>query len=240
MYTFQYLVEQVIALTVRPDMGFVEDGGDGRIPLAVAASLRTLHSKDFFKKDIATVRYIFPEANYVLELLTDALPRYRNLSYVRKWDPSMDTSLNNPSSSTDAQNSIVPNMYDGGGYQVIPQSLNLLTRIDPSDIFDGYHTEKQDIFYLAGSSIAIRSSTLLEQIQLGYFAYPEIKSADRYAATHTWMMDVYPDAIIQHAANWVFVQIGKQDVARAMTSRDGTLTEQIDNLMRSEATEVGV
>lgn len=240
--TFEEIVNEVISLLVREDMTFVEDGGDGRIPRAVATALRTMHSKDFFKKDIVKAQYNLPDqaANYVLEIPTLSFPRYRNVSYLRKWDVSLNTALNDISSTSAAADSVLPNLYDSSGFQVIPASLNLLDRIDASDIFDRYHTEKQDIFYLAGDTIFVRSSTILQTLLVGYYEHPYINSANKYAATHTWMMDEYPDVLIQHAANWGFVQIGKQDVARAMTSPNGTLTEQIDILLRSEATEVGI
>lgn len=79
-----------------------------------------------------------------------------------------------------------------------------LTILTPEEVLDEYGTAKEDICYLAGSQIEIRSSTEDEFMLLGCYIHPNITEAN-YSS---WIALDHPFAIVYEAAANIFKQTG--------------------------------
>jgi len=227
---FQELVAQVVVDTNRPDMGFVTDGGSGEIPNAVCSAILALHAKDKFYKDIVTSQVKFDSAAYIQTIDTQALPRFKDLKYFRKNDPSFAQFQQDPTV-------MQPLLFYGYGGYSVPQTITAATKlikcIDVSEIFDDYGAERLDVAYQAGSTIFIKSSTALLYGLIGYVAYPNIDQTNFGANMNSWIMNEFPYAIIYWASAKIFASIGQQEMSRAYTSQTGLVTEQVDLLMKN-------
>lgn len=213
--TFDEIVAAVIIDTTRPDMGpvlpFTTDmltypgGGDNRIPARVAAVTLALHSMDFFYKDIQTSMISFPVPAYILTLDTRLMPRFRSLSYLRKFDISMEQFQLNPL--------LQPPLYDSLGNSISPTELNLLEVLtNPNDIFDSYHAERTDVCYQVGSNIQIKSSNPLAQALVGWYAYPNLDW--QHSLYSSWIADEYGQAVVDATVSSIFSTVGKQEQSR--------------------------
>lgn len=208
---FSDLVAQVINDSVREDMGFVSDGGDGRIPNAVFASTLYLHHLENFWKDIITVDVIFDNpTQYIQTLDRRVLKRFRSISYFRKWDPNYENEQLDPAT--------LPPLFNGTSITNINLALKHLQIIDlgTGGIFDSYGTERQDVCYAAGDTIFIKSSTPLSQGKLGYYSSPFLDISNVGNSYHSWIADEYPWAIIYHAEASIFTTTGDLDRAREL------------------------
>src|SRR5512139_3972949 len=84
-----------------------------------------------------------------------------------------------------------------------------LSYIEPSDIFDSYNIAKEDVWYLAGEVIQIRSSTAFTDLLVGFYNNPTTLP-DSYSS---WIADLHPYAIILEAAASVLGMIGNLEDA---------------------------
>lgn len=205
---FQELVAKVILNTNRPDLGFTADGGDGQIPNAVLSATQSLHTMDFFWRDLVSVDLVFDAAAYIQTLDVRVLPRFRALGYFRKWDPSYNSSQQDPN--------ILPPLYSGASMINQSLSLKMLKTVDLGGLFDSYGTELQDVCYAAGDTLFIKSSTNLSMGKLSYYAYPSLNTTDVGVGYSSWIADNHPYAIIAMAEQFISVQTGDMDKAREM------------------------
>lgn len=215
---FAELVEKVCTEVDRPDMTFTADGGSGEAVNAVLASTITLHSREFYWRDVVPLQAKFDYAAYIQSIDLAVLPRFRRMNYVRKWVPTFQASQLNPATTPPAN-------YTSG--------LNFLTQVTPDNVIDNYGLEKTDTWYAAGNSLYIKSSTLLNYALIAYYALPRLVpgSDDRYAIYDSWIATTYPWAIIYHAASKLFTMAGQQDMSRKYDSPagrndDGGLVQQ--------------
>lgn len=88
--------------------------------------------------------------------------------------------------------------YEGG------EATSFLKVVSPDNVLDAYGASKQDICYLAGEVIQIKSSTSLTDFIVGYYANP-VTAEDTYKS---WIADMHPFAIVEDAAAQVFKMIG--------------------------------
>lgn len=77
-------------------------------------------------------------------------------------------------------------------------------------LFDTYRCEYLNYFFIAGSTLVIKSVQSPDYLDLTYYAYPIVPSVTTDTIT-SWIADQYPDAIIEEAAGTVFKMIGKDD-----------------------------
>lgn len=78
------------------------------------------------------------------------------------------------------------------------------TMLTPEETLDDYGVNRENIVYLAGSFIEIRSTTLDQYMLLGCYIHPDVKEA-----TYTsWIAEDHPFAIVYEAAANVFKQTG--------------------------------
>lgn len=206
------IVAQVISTTNRPDLGFVADGGDAQIPNAVFASTMAMHTRDFYWRDIVAADVIFDAGSYIQTLDKQTMPRFRAISYFRKWDPSFAAMQLNPT--------ILPPLYTNAAIGAVNADLALkelkIIDLGHDGVFDSYDTERQDVVYGAGSTIFIKSSTLLTQGKIGYYAYPMLDVSNAGAGYSSWIADEYPWAIIHHACYIISTNTGDLDKAREL------------------------
>lgn len=89
------------------------------------------------------------------------------------------------------------------------EATGFLTLVTPTNTFDSYGISKEDICYLAGSLIQIRSSTSLTDFLIGFFQNPTT-NPDLY---DSWIGTLYPNAIVEEACAKVFKMIGFDEQA---------------------------
>jgi hypothetical protein len=154
--------------------------------LAVKSATLQLHRSEFFYKDILEVALKFDTKDYLQTIDYRALfPRYRALKYLRKFDPSKGS--------------------DGVG-----AFINIST---PDEVLDSYGIQKNDICYVAGSVIQLRSSTELEYAIIGIYQNPNVDPAN-YSS---WIADESMYAVVYKAASIVFGTV-LGDTARMQTN----------------------
>jgi hypothetical protein len=230
---FQELVNAVIIETARPDLGLLSQGGTGEIPQQVKASILTLHSLDYFYKDIRPAELVFGVAAYIQSLDTNDLPRFRSLSYFRKNDPSLASYQQNPQ--------LTPPFLSGSDNTVTAARTGVLKLITPNDFLDEFGAEKTDVFYQAGNTVYMKSSTILKYGLLGFYQYPDIRVTDTvgsYDESHftSWIATELPFAPIFHAANAIMVKKGDNEKAR---KAEVMVTEQVGILRNSNIVAEG-
>lgn len=197
------LVNKVYIETNRPDL-------TAETLQAVLSSTLKMHGLDYFRKDIKTAQVQFDSTAYLQTLDTDALARFKAISYIRKWGPEANSYALNPNS--------LPPMYGYSNGSVFGwnQTVDYLAAIEPDDIFDDYGAEKRDVYYQAGSTLMMKSSTSLLNLLVGWYAYPDIQE-ETY---NSWIAKEYPYAIIYDAASAILQKTGMQEVARKYDSTD--------------------
>ena len=156
----------------------------GQTLTAVRSATLKLHQSDYYYKDLRETGVSFVSALYVQQLEYRPLfPKWRALKYVRK---------------TDVDGT------DTGAF---------LELVVPENVLDNYKQNRNDICYVAGEVIQIRSSTQVQYIILGRYDNPDITQA----GYDSWIALDHPYAIVFEAASTVFKMIGDTDQFAAYT-----------------------
>lgn len=266
--TLAEMIDAVVSDTNRPDLGTVASGGDGQIPRAVFSATLSLHTIEYFYKDIVEINTIFPVSAYLQTLDTSTIPRYRALAYFRKWVPSTDSSggfgvgsfgnmgFGNPNltevaglwrnTSIPFSSSLLPPGIDWNG---VTEDLifRMIETVDLGGLFDSYGKQKQDVCYAAGTAIQIKSSTSLEAGKLGFYQYPSLDMEHNGVGYSSWIAREYPFAIIYSADAIIFANTGENEAARNLTRPSnyrtgdvgGLVTQHISSLKSSNIESVG-
>lgn len=108
----------------------------------------------------------------------------------------------------------------------------VLEIISPTNILDSYSVEKENVCYVAGAVLQIRSLTQINEVLVGFYQNP-VTLPDTYAS---WIADVYPFAIVLEAAATVFKMIGKDEEASTYRQLAG---EQLLMVKNSNITAEG-
>lgn len=223
--TFAELIAEVIVKTNRVDMGLVSSGGSGEIPAAIRKSTMTLHNKEVFFRDLQSAQIKFDTSSYIQTLDTSALPRYKQIKHIRKWDPTLLPFQLDPTL-------LPPLFYTGIDYSNTNSTLAFLKIIDVSSALDDYGYDKADVAYQAGDTIFIRSSTSLLWALASWTVFPKIGDING-VGYESWIARDYPYAIVAHASSAIFSDIGQQDISRKMDGPTGEVTEQIQILIQN-------
>jgi hypothetical protein len=163
---------------------------------AVRSATLKLHQSDYYYKDLRETGVSFVSALYVQQLEYRPLfPKWRALKYVRK---------------TDAAGT------DTGAF---------LELVVPENVLDNYKQNRNDICYVAGEVIHIRSSTQLQYIILGRYDSPDITQS----GYDSWIALDHPYAIVFEAASTVFKMIGDTDQFAAYTQLAGMQLVELRN-----------
>lgn len=161
--------------------------------LAVKAATLKMHQRDFFPKDLFETGISFSTSEYQQQL------DYR---------------------------SILPR-YRALKYirktDVTAVPGDFLSVILPEQTLDSYKVTKDNVVYLAGAVLQIRSSTLLQYIILGCYNNPSVDPT----AYSSWIALDHPYAIVFEAARVVFKSIGFMEESSQM---DRLVQEQVQEL----------
>lgn len=164
---------------------------------AVRSATLAIHHTDFYYKDIFETAINFPQSEYLQQIEYQSLvPRWRSLKYLRKLDASSAPA--------------VPGKF-----------FDIIT---PEQVLDTYQIERNDVCYVAGIWIQIRSSTAFQYGLLGCYLNPIVGSTN--GTYESWIAVDYPWAIIYMAAANVSRMIGREKEARgfdALTSMEVNL-----------------
>lgn len=95
-----------------------------------------------------------------------------------------------------------------------------LTRLDPEAIIDGYGIYKENIWYVAGNNINLRSFVSISEVLCGWYVSPII-AVGTYSS---WIATTVPHAIIFDACSLLFQMLNKQEVSRKF---DNLVLEQL-------------
>lgn len=232
----QQLIQAVYTETNRADL-------EAQTLQAIFASTLKMHGLDFFDKDIKTFQAVFDVAGYIQFLDTTTMPGHRRMAYLRKDDPT------------------IYNPYETGGGLLPPLPLSssgiilsqnqaraIIDFIDPDEILDDYGVERTDVAIIAGTTIAIKSSTLLRYANVGWYAWPDCDIGNGGNLYHSWIAQEYPFAIVYDAASSILQKIGMTDAARkydavpdprSNAGGGGLVYSQIDMLLKSNIDHTG-
>lgn len=156
----------------------------GQTLTAVRSATLKLHQSDYYYKDLRETGVSFVSALYTQQLEYRPLfPKWRALKYVRKTDVAGT---------------------DTGAF---------LELVVPENVLDNYKQNRNDICYVAGEVIQIRSSTQVQYIILGRYDNPDITQS----GYDSWIALDHPYAIAFEAASTVFKMIGDTDQFAAYT-----------------------
>lgn len=151
--------------------------------LAVRTATRSIHTRQTFPRDVVGSLVKLPNAVYQVALDTQVLfTRFRAPSGLR----ALDSEFN-------------------------PMSYPAIELVELGDIYDPvYGFLRQDIGYLAGTSLNIRTSVAVSGFAVEYFALPEVQP-DRY---NSWIAQLMPEVIVYQAASIVAGLSGNEEKAR--------------------------
>jgi hypothetical protein len=176
----------------------------GETNLAVQAATLKAHHQDDWIKDLKEYSIAFSTSDYTQSLdYKEVLPLWRKPRYLRK--------------------------YDAAGSAV----GRFLDYLEPEQVIDGYGADRQDIFYVAGSNIQIKSSSPLQYILLGAYLNPDIT----VSGFNSWIADDHKFAIIYEAAAIIFKTVGYDEqvpIYREMVK------EQMQQLRQHATTGLGM
>jgi hypothetical protein len=170
---------------------------------AVRAATLKAHQSDFYPKDIDESGIQWANPDYHQSLEYRTLfPNWRALKFLRKYDSS---------------GSVAGNFF------------SVLT---PEQILDSYGIEKENICYMAGEMLEIKSNTVDTYMLLGYYKHPIVTESGYYS----WVALENPYAIIYEAARVLFKQTGWDEQSSQFNQ---LVQEQFSILRNSNILAVG-
>jgi len=165
-----------------------------RTASAVRSATLKMHQKDFWYKDLFETGISFSASEYFQQFAyRTLLPRWRAVKYIREYDATFST--------------------PGKFFELVP----------PAKVVDEYGLSRENIFYIAGEEVDIRSSTPFQYCLLGCYLNPDITDA----GYNSWIALDHPYAIVYEAAATVFKGIGKDDESAQMRE---IVKEQVEML----------
>lgn len=166
---------------------------------AIRSATLKLHQLDYFYKDLFETGIQFSSAEFIQSFEYRVLvPRWRALKYIRKFD-----------------------LLPAPG---LPATFFEI--LVPENVLDDYSQHKEDICYVAGSVLQLRSSTEFTNALLGCYLNPVITEAG-YDAGNSFIATEHPYAIIYDAAATVFKMIGKDSESAAYRQLSGQFGQEI-------------
>lgn len=142
-----------------------------------------IHQQDYFYKDLFETGLDFgSEATLQQVDIKSIIPRWRANSYLRKSD------------------------VDG-----TPGDFIIDIKI-PQNSLDSYNIIRENVYYVSGSLLNIRSSTAFRYTLYGCFRNPDVTTVG-YDAGQSFVAIDHPFAIIADAASNIFKRVGKDSEA---------------------------
>ena len=144
-----------------------------------AATLKAHHT-DYYSKDLWEESVKFPALSYRQQMdYISIVSNFRAFKYFRKAEDACD---------------------DAGEFIQI---------ITPDELLDAYGCNRNNVGYVAGRVLEIRSSTKFDRGYLGCYLHPIVKKGE-YCS---WVAEQYPYAIIYEACRVIFKTIGFDEQA---------------------------
>lgn len=159
------------------------------VKLGIRMATLKAHQSDFYPKDIYETGLEFQPADvsYIQSLdYNTVVPRWRSFKYLRKFDYTTPPG--------------------------IPGEL--FTFIQPESVLDSYKLDKENVCYIAGDKLEIRSNTEDRYLLLGCYRHPDVQEA----TYSSWIANEHPGIIIAGAAAYVFQQTGYVEQANAQNA----------------------
>lgn len=204
------IIAAVYAETGRPDLVT-------KTAQTVISTTLALHMRENFARDIVEAQLSFPFFASVQKCSIDALPRFRQLSYVR-WDDGTFESEGTVDALQSPTN-LLPPLYSAGGPMYTKPMIQVLQ--DPKEILDPYFkVERNCVAYKAGNDINIKVWQGLKFALIGFYQQPQVDTLSAATAYSSWIADKYPFAIIYDAAWQILSTTGKIDEATRYISSD--------------------
>lgn len=171
---------------------------DAEIKLAVKAATLKAHHSDYYPKDLYETGIQWNPIAYTQSLSYRSLiARYRAFKYLRKLDST----------------GLLPGVF--------------FKMITPEESLDSYYVDKEDVCYLAGESLEIKSSTQDIYMIFGCYIHPDVTEA----TYNSWIALDHPYAIEFEATSKIFKQTGYDEQAAMMNKE---VMEQFTLLRNSE------
>lgn len=108
-----------------------------------------------------------------------------------------------------------------------------LKYVEPEKVIDNYKLDRLDVFYVAGSNIQIRSSSLLQNILVGAYTNPDLTTS----GYSSWIANDHPYAIIYEATAIIFKTVGYDEQVPVYR---GMVAEQLEMLKQHAITGMGM
>jgi len=170
---------------------------------AVKRATLKAHQTDFYSKDIYESGIEFPTADYRQSLdYITLFSNFRALKYLRRVEDEND---------------------DVGKFFDIVQ---------PEEVLDAYGRNRNDIAYVAGRVLEIRSSVSFSKALLGAYVLPIV----REGAYLSWVAEQHPYAIVFEAARVIFKSIGFDEESAQYNQ---LVAEEYNLLKMSALSDVG-
>jgi hypothetical protein len=170
----------------------------------IQRAITKYHRKDFFKKDLVIVPYIFTTGLSNVQVIDlSKLARCRALFTVRKWSQTDNNGLT---------------IQDPTTLKVGTLQGSDFTEISADKFIDGYGFDKQDVLYRAGNSVHLNSRIPFDRVQLGYFTDPLIEPVENISS---WIPTEYPNLIASEVIYRLKKTIGQEEESKdAKEDRD--------------------
>ena len=168
--------------------------------LAIKSATLKLHSRDYFPRDIYETGIVFSSADFTQTIEYSTL-----IPRFRQLKYIRKT--------------------DSAG-----ELGAFLTILTPALSLDRYNVNRDDVVYLAGSELKIRSSTSLQYAILGCYLYPNLEES----TYSSWIAVAQPYLIILEAARIVLQGIGADSTARLLESQIAEHYAILDQYISSE------
>lgn len=148
-----------------------------RVETAIKAATLKMHHSNFFYKDLIEVPVQFTTPGFIQNFVpSELLPNFRKAKYIRVWQ---------------------------GGTQGRPGPF--LQHIQIENSVDSYNYIKDNVFYMAGTKLQIRTPYALQHVLFGAYVHPVVTPKEDYKS---WIADEYPYAIIYEAVRTIYRSIG--------------------------------
>lgn len=171
--------------------------------LAIRSATLRAHGCDFFPKDLYETGISWSTPAYLQSLeYRTLIPRWRAFKYLRKYDATSE------------------------------KPMGFFEYIVPELVLDDYAIQREDVCYLAGESLEIRSSTQDEHMLVGCYLHPVIVEA----SYSSWIALDNPYAIVYQAAAKVLNAIGFDEQAQRF---EGETLKQYEILRLTNITGAG-
>ena len=207
--TLNDIMNMVYTETNRPDMV-------AETQQAVIASTLKMHLRGYYWPDITPAIINTGSSSRITVIPVSELPNFRQVAYIRPGDANqtIPTDLVNPCwENLQGTSPQLPPLF--WGYADLDPA-GLIEIIEPNDILDVNKYMRDNIAYLAGSNLYIRTAISLQYFQFAWYSYPTI-SPTTYSS---WIADQLPYAIVYDASSALFTKQGQQDVAATYSKVD--------------------